>query len=494
MSIEVSAHPSHKHADIDAAHPQTTPDRKYALLVASLIGGLITYDFASTNVAVATLREALGFSPSTLPWIISAYTLTFGSFLLLAGRLGDLYGRRRVLLTGLTVYVIFSLISAGANSVPLFLFTRVTKGIGAALLAPNALALINSLYAEGKDRHGALARYAVFVSAGYALGNFLGGVLTSYSWRATVLVSAVFSLAAFVVAWRWVRHEQRSAVPGGFDYLGAILSTLGFGSMIFSVSKSVQLGLTSPLTLGFAALSVVSLALLYRQINRHPFPLVPPRLLRVRNVIGAAGVVFFLIASGNATFFQISLFMQDILRYTARETGVGLIPFVLVALLASFCVHIPLNRFGSHKTLVVSLILVLLFVLSFLNLDATSTYWLGLIPGLVLWDTAFPFASISTRVPAGHGLPAADQGIANGINFAAEQLGSAFGITLLAAVSASAKAAHNGDAVAGFHWAFIVSGFLMVAAVLIAAFVLRSQPAAARTELIPELAPLGGVE
>ncbi len=191
--------------------------------------------------------------------------------------------------------------------------------------------------------------------------------------------------------------------------------------------------------------------------------------------------------------------MQDVLHYTPKETGIGLIPFVLVALVASFYVHKPLNRFGPHKTLVVSLVFVLLFVLSFLNLDSTSTYWLGLIPGLVLWDLAFPFAYISTRVPAGAGLPAEDQGIANGINFSFEQLGSAFGISVLAAVNTAARTAHGGDpvaaSVAGYHWAFIVSGFLMFLAVAIAAFVIRpATKPAPQEERLPDFAPLGGVQ
>jgi MFS family permease len=477
--------------------PPSLQARKSALLVISLIAGLIAYDFASTNVSVATLRGALGFSTSALPWIISAYTLTFGGFLLLAGRLGDLFGRRRVLLVGLAIYVIFSILGALSTSVWLFLLTRVVKGIGASLLAPNSLALLNSLYQEGKERHGALSTYAVVASAGYAIGNFLGGVLTSYSWRATVFVSAISSLIIFFLARRQLCPDRRPVSSGEFDYLGAILSTLAFGSLIFSVSESLALGLTSTVTLSFLGAAALFFTLFFIHINRHPDPLLPPRFLRFRNVIGAGGVIFFLIGSGQGTFFQIALFMQDVLHYSAKQTGIALIPFVLVGLLGSFYVHKPLNRFGYHKTLVVSLIFVLLFVLSFLNLNETSTYWLGLIPGLALWDGAFPLAYISTRVPAGVGLAPEEQGIANGINFAFEQIGSAFGISVLAAVNAAARSAHGGDAVAasvaGFHWAFAVSGFLMFLAVLIAAFVVRPSRTPAGEE-IPVTIPTGVAE
>jgi MFS family permease len=447
------------------------------LILVGTISGLIAFDWASTNVSLATVRDRLHFTPTAVPWIISAYMLTFGGFLLLGGRLADLYGRRRLLLAGMGLYTLFSVFSALSPNAECFILARFFKGIGAALVAPNTYALLNSLFSEGKKRNGAMATFSLLGGIGYALGNLLGGTLTSISWRLTVSVSVVAGAILYVLIARWLPKREEIHAKGGFDLLGAVLSTVGFGLLIFTVSKCVQLGAGSPLTITLFVLSFLSLLGFVLSNRRHPFPIVPSHLLRSRNVIGAAIVSFFLMGSGQGTFFQVALFLQDVFKFSVKQTGLALIPFVLMGLAANLVLERILNRLGFLKTLIVGLLINVVSITYFAFLTQRSGYLFGLLPGLLFWDFGFPLAMVGVKIPAGLGLKPGDQGIANGFNYAIEQLGAAFGVTLFGAVNLAgqgwARSVGSSDSTTGFHWAFATSVGFIVLGLAAALFVLR---------------------
>jgi MFS family permease len=466
-----------------------TAFRRRVLLLVGTISGLISFDWASTNVSLATVRDRLHFTPAGVPWIISAYMLTFGGFLLLGGRLADLYGRRRLLLIGMGVFSVFSVFSALAPNAECFVLARFFKGIGAALVAPNTYALLNSLFSEGKRRNSAMGTFSLLGGIGYALGNLLGGTLTSVSWRLTVSVGAVASAVLFALVARWLPKKEAVHAHGGFDLLGAVLSTLGFGLLIFTVSKCVQLGAGSPVTLVLFGLSLAALAGFVISNRRHRFPIVPAHLLRSRNVIGAAVVSFFLMGSGQGTFFQVALFLQDVFKFSVKQTGLALIPFVLMGLLSTLFIGRILNRLGFLRTLLLGLLINVVSITYFAFLTKKSGYLFGLLPGLLFWDFGFPLAMVGVKIPAGSGLEPKDQGIANGFNYAVEQLGAAFGVTLFGAINLAgqgwARSTGSADATAGFHWAFAASVVFILVGVAGAIFILRESPISSREQAVP---------
>ena len=458
--------------------------RRRVLLLVGTISGLISFDWASTNVSLATVRDKLQFTPAAVPWIISAYMLTFGGFLLLGGRLADLYGRRRLLLIGMGLFSLSSVFSALSPNAEFFLLARFIKGIGAALVAPNTYALLNSHFSEGKRRNSAMATFSLLGGIGYALGNLLGGTLTSVSWRLTVSVGATASAVLFVLVARWLPKKEAIRAQGGFDLLGAVLSTLGFGLLIFTVSKCVQLGAGSPITLVLFALSILLLLGFVISNRRHPFPIVPAHLLLSRNVIGASVVSFFLMGSGQGTFFQVALFLQDVFKFSVKQTGLALIPFVLMGLLSTLFIGRILNRIGFLRTLLLGLLINVVSITYFAFLTKKSGYLYGLLPGLLLWDFGFPLAMVGVKIPAGSGLEPKDQGIANGFNYALEQLGAAFGVTLFGAINLAgqgwARSVGSTDVTAGFHWAFAASVVFILLGLGGAIFILRETRALPR--------------
>lgn len=456
---------------------------------------MVIFDFATVTISTATIRDALHFSAPSAPWIYSAYGLTYGGFLLLGGRLADLYGRKRILMLGLWVFLIFSIVNVAAPDQFVFLAARTLKGVGAALICPAALAELNVLFPQGRERHAALGIYGLFVSAGVSAGDILGGIISEYNWRLTILLNA--AIAALLV-WQCrakLPADYEHRLERGFDYGGAIFSTLGFGLLILFVTHALREGVRAPATLSLGAATAVSMGAFAYFTGRHGSPILPARLLTLRNVVGASLVVFFLAASGTGVVYQIELFMQDVLKYSAQTTGLAMLPFAVVSIGTALILPWTFGRLGSRATLLFGVAVVFLSASSYLFLAGDSRYASGILPGIVLMNIGYTLAIVAVKIPAAANLPESEQGVANGLNFTLEQLGIAFGIPSLAAVYDATARLHGrvaaAAAIAGFHAAFLVAAGVLVLSLICGVALLSSDgvsQAALPMERIPEVA------
>jgi MFS family permease len=448
---------------------ETSRSNWLALFVIGSAACLNAYDLSSMAVAMASIRNSLSFSPAEVPWINGAYSLAFGGFLLLGGRLGDVHGRRRIILFGSVLSAGCSVLSAlSPHPVP-FLIAQVCKGVGAALMVPNVYALINNLFDAGNARHKALAVFAFCGEGGFAAGNFFGGVLSNYSWRLVFAPSIVLGVSVAFIAYGCLPNTVHKKPSGGLDILGAFLSSLGFAASILAITNCLDLGIRSPVTLSFLGAAVVLLGAFVWRMWHHEAPLVPPQFLRNRYVLGAAGVAFFFMGGGMGIFVQLVLFMQDVLKYSPEATGTALIPFVMMTLTSAYLIDRFLNGLGFRTTILCGLGSIFICFPFFAGLGPHSTYWGAIFPIMVWFNLSYPLPGYGVRPPAGMGVAPEGQGTAYALHLSVEQFGITFGVTTASAASAAAShgertmpaLVHGFHVAAGLAAAYIAIAFLI---------------------------------
>ncbi len=457
-----------------------------ALIILTFAQYIVPYDYIGISLATPKIREALHFSPALLPWILGGYVLTFGGFLILGGRLGDLYGRKRVMLIGLTIFGICSVLTASAQSPEVFLAFRFLKGIGSALLSPNSLASMAVLYPEGRERNRSYGISSVFGGA-FAIGFFLvAGNILAYGWQYLLLANVPLALVIGWFVWRYVPESKSDKPITQFDYAGAVLSILSFGTLSFTVANSFRIGATSPITLSLLALVAVLFYVLVSVERRHPFPLVPLRLLKFRHLVGVYFITF--IWSASNTHYPLNLFFQDILKYTTQQASLAQMPTIFTGAVVSLLAVRLLNRHGAVRVLYGALVTEILGIAIYATMDAHSQYWTHVFPAAVVASSSFLVIWMAVRLLGASGIPNEDQGVASGAIYAMQQLGNSFGIPLLSAVMNAVTVAQGtksvGHSVYGFHWMFGTS--IILVAVALAGGVLIIRSAQPRREPIRE--------
>jgi MFS family permease len=464
-----------------------------ALIILTFAMYIVPYDYIGISLATPRIRESLGFSPQLLPWILGGYVLTYGGFLILGGRLGDLYGRKKILLIGLAIFGICSLLTALAPNPIAFLAIRFFKGIGSALLSPNALASMTVLYPEGRERNRSFGISSVFGGA-FSIGFFLvaGGILM-HGWRYLLLLNVPVVLVIAYLVVRYVPESKGNRPTSQFDFGGAVLSIFSFGLLSFTVANSFRIGLTSPVTLGLFVLTALFFTALTIVEKRHPFPLIPLRLLKIRHLVGAYLVCFFWSASN--TNYPLNLFLQDVLKYTPQQASFAQMPTIFTGAMVSVVAVIFLNRFGAVAVLYAALITEILGIGIYATLDQNSGYFTHVLPGAVVASSSFLIIWMAVRLVATTGVPNEDHGVASGAIFAMQQLGNSFGIPTLAAVLNAATLSQGSKtlvtSVYGFHWMFGASIVLVFIAFLSGLVAIRTNPFARKKETRPQEVPVG---
>lgn len=447
-----------------------------ALILISMTQFMIPFDYMSITLATLRIRDGLGMSPEVTPWILSSYILTFGGFLLLGGKFADLYGRRRILIIGLLVFCFFSVLTAFTTNTTMFLAARALKGLGAALMSPAMLSLLNNLFPEGPQRHRALGTYWFCAVAGGATGMWLGGLLAGYSWRLALFVNVPIGLLLAFLATRVLEESKGQPSGAGFDYAGAVLSTFGFGALIFTVTNALWQGFNA-LTLTACAVAVISLYGFYRVELAHPSPLVPPAFFRLRNIVGANLFCFFWAAAN--TNYPVSLFLQQVYQFTPGQAGLAMLPGSIAGLLSVFLVVKVLDRYGPKRTMIAGALVEGLGILVFCTLTPATGY-VYMFPGVILTSIGFALAGISVKLPATYGIPAHDQGVASGIIFATQQLGNAFAVPVYSAVLGLALTsqvdASAWSLASGFRWTFAVAIVFLIICVVATLALVRDNP------------------
>ncbi len=468
------------------------PDRGHptvmlaVILVAQL---MVMLDMSIVNVALPKIQTALDFSPSNLSWVLNAYSLAFGGLLLLGARVGDLVGRRRAFLSGMTLFTIASFIGGLATSSGVLLAARTAQGVGGALIAPATLALLTSRFAEGRERTRALGLYTAVSIGGAAVGLVAGGMLTEWaSWRWVMFVNVPIGVAVFA-AGRWFLDETpRQRVQ--FDIAGAVTSTLGMTSLVYGFVHAAAHGWSNSETLVAFGLGVVLLAAFVLAESRAEAPITPLSLFADRSRAGAYLARMFLVAGMTGMFFFLTQFMQDVLGYSALATGFGFLPITISLFAASqTSARVLVERFGERTVMMAGVALSTTGLLWLTQLSAGSGY-LSVLGPLVLVGMGNGSAFVPLTGAALHGVPPHHAGAASGLVNVMQQVGASLGLAVLVTVfgSASRQAASSvprGSTLAdraqylfvsGADRAFLVAAALLLATLAVVALAIRRRP------------------
>jgi EmrB/QacA subfamily drug resistance transporter len=471
----------------------STPSRRWpALFVVCMAQLMIVLDVTIVNVALPSIQRDLHFSQANLTWIVNAFLITFGSLLLLAGRLGDLIGRKRVFLAGLTVFTVASLLCGVAPSQGTLIAARFLQGIGAAAQASVILAIIVTEFPEEAARARAMSAY-VFVSvAGGSLGLLAGGALTeSLSWHWVFFVNLPIGALAFVLGRILISADEGSGLHHGVDWLGSLLVTASLMSAIYAIIEATSHGWASGPVLGFGGLATALMAAFIALEARIENPIMPLRILELRGLVNASLVRGLLVTGMYSTFFLATLYLEHVRHYTALQTGAAFLPWTLtVAVLSRGITERMVERFGALPVL-----------MSGMAIAAAGLLMLGTIgPGTAFFPTIF-FANFALGLGIGSAfmplltiamadVPAADAGLGSGITNVSQQIGGALGLAVLSTIAANHTkgliAAHHGvtsSLISGYHVAFFSGAVTISAGIALAFWLLRPRSTRRRLQL-----------
>lgn len=396
---------------------------------------MVVLDATIVNIALPDIKAAMHFSPTGLSWVINAYTLAFGGLLLLGARAGDILGRRRVFLAGVGLFTAASMAGGLAGTATELLIARGLQGVGGALAAPSALALLMTMFPQARERTKALGWYTAVSIGGSAVGLIVGGILTQWaSWRWVLFINVPIGIALFAVAMRVLPETERR--PGRFDLTGALTSTFGMGTLVYSLVRAASDGWTDGLTLTGFVVAVVLLGAFVATEVRAPSPITPLRLFADRNRATSYLGRLLLVAGVFGVFFFLTQFLQDILGYSPVVTGLAFLPLTVALFIASQAsARVLTRRFGNKRVLVGGLILSAggLFWLTGLSADSTYVELLGplLLFGMGNGLAFVPLTSLSLA-----GVAPQDAGAASGLVNVTQQVGGAMGLAVLITVFA----------------------------------------------------------
>jgi EmrB/QacA subfamily drug resistance transporter len=470
-----------------AAQSSATEESSRWLALYVLCAGMlmIVLDITIVNVALPSIQDDLGFSQSNLAWVVNAYLVPFGGLLLLAGRLGDLLGQRRIFLTGLAVFTTASLLCGLSQSQEMLIGARFVQGIGGALTSAVILGMIVTMFPEPREQAKAIGVYGFVASAGGTIGLLVGGVLTeAIAWHWIFFINLPIGIATAVMARRLIADRPGLGFGAGADIIGAVLITGGLMLGVYTILEVSENGWGSTQTLVLGAISLaMETAFVLRQA-RIANPLMPLRLFRSRNVSGANALQMLLVAGMFATFFLGALYLQEILGYNPLEVGLAFLPATLVMGTLSLGYSEKLiMRFGPRAMLIPGMVLVGLSLLLFARTPVDGTYVTDLLPALLLLGVGIGISFPSLMTLAMSGATPEDAGMASGVVNTSAQVGGAIGLAVLATLAAERTdsaladgASHVAALNSGFHLAYLVGAGLVAAALLIAIFVLRSEP------------------
>jgi len=469
-------------------NPTIDNDRTRWLALYVLCAGMlmIVLDATIVNVALPSMQEDLGFSQSNLAWVINAYMIPFGGLLLLAGRMGDLLGQRRVFLFGLTIFTAASLLCAASQTQEMLIGARFIQGIGGALASAVVLGMIVTMFPEPAAQAKAIGVYGFVASAGGSIGLLLGGVLTdAISWHWIFFINLPIGIAVAYLAKRLVDDPKGIGLSAGADYPGAALVTSSLMLGVFTILRIEAWGWDDTRIFVLGAISLALLGLFIHRQATIASPLMPLRLFRSRNVAGSNVLQALLVAGMFGMFFLGALYLQRVLGYSPLEVGLAFLPTsVLMGALSLGLSEKLIMRFGPRNTLIPGVCLVVVALLLFARTPVDGNYLTDLLPPFLLIAIGIGTSFPSVMTLAMSGATKEDAGLASGLVNTSMQVGGAIGLAILATVSAERTKSleAGGEAVkaalnSGYHLAYLIGAVLAAIAVAIAVFVLRAPQA-----------------
>ena len=454
----------------------------YGLALLLLVQFMVVLDIAIVNVALPSIQVDLGFSQENLQWVISAYALFFGGFLLLGGRAADLLGRRRLFLTGIVLFTTASLFSGLAWSEASLIGARAFQGLGAAIITPAALSILMTTFAEGKERNAALGAWGGVGAFGAVAGVLLGGVLTDLlSWEWIFFVNVPVGITALLLA-PFLINESRDATAESYDIPGAVLVTGGLVTLVYAITQANHFGWGSPTTIGLFVASAVILGGFLLWEARAKDPLMPFSIFRLRTLVGANIAGFILGTALFGMFLMLTLYMQQVLGYSAMKTGVAYLAVAGSAIVTSGIAAQLVNRVGVKPVLIVGMTALTGGLLWFTQVSVGGSYVADLLPGFLLVAVGLGFSFVPISIAALAGVQPAEAGLASGLLNTSQQIGGALGIAALSAIATSTidsgLSSGTDQAVAltnGFQDAFIAGAIVGFVGILVSIFVVRGR-------------------
>ncbi len=453
------------------------------LVLICLAQFMVILDATIVNVALPSIQKDLHLSEGSLQWLVNAYTLVFGGFLLLGGRLGDLLGRKRVFLVGLVIFTGASLLEGLASSESMLVASRALQGLGAALISPAALSIISTTFAEGAERAKALAVWAAIAIGGSAVGLILGGVLTQYfSWPWIFFVNVPVGIAAFLLSLRLIPESRDVLEHRSYDLAGAATVTGGLMALVYAIVDAQSAGWTSAKTLRFFALAVVLLAGFVAVELRTTAPLVRLSIFRIRSLL-TANITMFLAMSGMfAMFFFNTLYIQEVLGYGPLKAGLAFLPFTAGVMISAGLASQLAPRLGVRPVAATGMLLAATGLALLTQLPVHGSYATNVLPAILLSSLGIGAVFMPLTLMATTGLDDDDQGLASGLFNTSQQIGGALGLAALSTLAASKTSSAGGSPthalVVGFHWAFAAAALVMIAALAVMVALLRSRDVA----------------
>lgn len=446
------------------------------LILLALTQFLVVLDSAIVNVALPAIQESLGFSDESLQWVLTAYILAFGGFLLLGGRASDLFGRRRVLMIGLIGFTVTSLLIGLSQSPLMFIVLRAIQGIAAAFMSPAAMSVLLATFAEGKERNRALSVWTIVASGGAAAGTLLGGIITQLmGWHWDFFVNVPVGILAAWGIMKYLPAHAKEESDKNLDVPGAVLGTAGTILLVYAISEAPTIGLTSLPVISMIIGAILLLWLFVRHEKRAKHPLMPLSVFKIRNVVGGNIIMVPAFASMLGMFFFLSQYLQDMQKFSPILSGLSFLVFPIILGFTAWNAPKLVDRIGIKKMLVLGTTLSIIGIALLAFLPEKANYVVNLLPSMVILPVGMGLFFLGTILAATSGVPARESGLVSGLINTSQQVGGAAGVAVLSSVAIFAGQTSDDITrqLGGYHAVFTTATGLMIVALLVALFVIR---------------------
>jgi EmrB/QacA subfamily drug resistance transporter len=450
-------------------------NRWLVLVLVCIAQFMVILDATIVNVALPSIQNGLHFSATSLQWVVNAYALVFGGFLLLGGRASDLLGRQRLFIAGVIVFTVASLINDIATSSGVLIGGRALQGLGAALVSPAALSIVTTTFAEGKERTKALGVWSAIAAGGGAFGLIIGGLLTeTLSWRWVFFVNIPIGIAAALLSLRFIPNSKSEEKPHSADVAGAVTVTGGLLLLVYAIVKAQTYGWGDLKTFGLFAGAIVLLGSFVAIELRSRSPLIRLGIFRLRSLT-SSNLSMLLVASGMfSMFYFASIYVQEILGYGPLKAGFAFLPFTFGIVIGAGAAQALISRIGIRAVTASGLTIATIGLAFFTQVSVTGTYWSEIFPGVAIMSIGMGLTFVPLTLLATTNISNADAGLASGIFNTSQQIGGALGLAVLSTLAASRTSSLTADGVGhaaaltrGFHVAFAVGAAFLASGLVV---------------------------